>query len=76
MTVCQWLCLQSTAVTNLNSSNFKGICVFDSSGWVYYRTPSQILNDIGAAPNYTYSKKDLTAGSSALATGKMYLVYE
>lgn len=68
--------LQSTATTNLGSSSYKGICVFDGSGWVYYRTPSQILNDIGAAPNYTYSTKDLTAGSSALATGKMYLVYE
>lgn len=76
MTVCQWLCLQSTAVTNLNSSNFKGICVFDSSGRVYYRTKSQILDDIGAAPDYTYSTTDLTAGSSSLATGKMYLVYE
>ncbi len=68
--------LQSTATTNLGSSSYQGICVFDGSGWVYYRTPSQILNDIGAAPNYTYSTKDLTAGSSALATGKMYLVYE
>lgn len=68
--------LQSTATTNLGSSSYKGICVFDGSGWVYYRTPSQILNDIGAAPNYTYSTTDLTAGSSALATGKMYLVYE
>lgn len=68
--------LQSTDTTNLGSSSYKGICVFDGSGWVYYRTPSQIVNDIGAAPNYTYSTKDLTAGSSALATGKMYLVYE
>lgn len=31
---------------------------------------------IGAAPAYTYSTTDLTAGSSALETGKMYLVYE
>lgn len=68
--------LQSTATTNLGSSSYKGICVFDGSGWVYYRTPNQILNDIGAAPDYTYSTTDLTAGSSSLATGKMYLVYE
>lgn len=27
-------------------------------------------------PNYTYSTTDLTAGSSSLTTGKMYLVYE
>lgn len=31
---------------------------------------------IGAAPAYTYSTTDLTAGSSALATGTMYLCYE
>ncbi len=68
--------LQSTDVTGLGSSSYKGICVFDGSGWVYYRTPSQILGDIGGAPKYTYSTTDLVAGSSSLATGKMYLVYE
>ena len=31
---------------------------------------------IGAAPAYTYGTSDLTAGSSALATGKIYLCYE
>ena len=67
--------LQGTASNQLQTTPQR-ICVQDTSGWIYYRTPSQILNDIGAAPNYTYSKKDLTAGSSALATGKMYLVYE
>lgn len=40
--------LQSTATTNYGSSSYKGICIFDSSGWVYYRTPAQILSDIGA----------------------------
>lgn len=29
-----------------------------------------------AAPAYTYSTTDLTAGTSSLATGKLYLVYE
>ena len=28
------------------------------------------------APAYTYSTTDLTAGTSSLTTGKMYLVYE
>ena len=32
--------------------------------------------DIGAAPAYSYGTKDLTAGSSALETGKLYFVYE
>lgn len=32
--------------------------------------------DIGAAPAYTYGTADLTAGTSALETGKLYFVYE
>ena len=34
------------------------------------------LSVVGNAPAYTYSTTDLTAGTSALTTGKMYLVYE
>lgn len=33
-------------------------------------------SQIGAAPAYTYGTTDLTAGSSSLATGKLYFVYE
>ena len=32
--------------------------------------------EVGAAPAYTYGTADLTAGESALATGKLYFVYE
>lgn len=32
--------------------------------------------NIGAAQDYQYSTTDLTAGSSALTTGKLYFVYE
>ena len=32
--------------------------------------------DVGAAPAYTYGTTDLTAGSSALATGTLHFVYE
>ena len=31
---------------------------------------------IGAAPAYAYGTADLTAGTSALATGQLYFVYE
>ena len=31
---------------------------------------------IGAAPAYTYSTTDLTAGTSPLETGKLHFVYE
>lgn len=33
-------------------------------------------SDLGCAPSYQYSTTDLTAGSSALATGTLYFVYE
>lgn len=39
--------LQSTSASNLTSNSGK-IAVLDNSGWVYYRTTSQILSDIGA----------------------------
>lgn len=34
------------------------------------------LAEMGAAPAYTYGTEDLTAGTSALATGTIHLVYE
>jgi hypothetical protein len=66
--------LQTTGTTNLRATPSQ-IAVL-SGGWVYYRTPAEILSDIGAAPKYTYGTSDLTAGSSTLATGTLYLVYE
>lgn len=42
--------LQTTATSNLTSAASK-IAVIDGSGWVYYRTPAQILSDIGGAAN-------------------------
>ena len=68
--------LQSTAVTNWNSSSYKGICIFDSSGWVYYRTPAQILSDIGASttsPFNTSYNGTLTSGSGNwTSSGEQY----
>lgn len=37
---------------------------------------SSARTNLGAAPAYTYGTSDLTAGTSSLETGKMYLVYE
>lgn len=39
--------LQGTA-SNHSSSAASKICIQDPSGWVYHRTPSEILSDIGA----------------------------
>ena len=38
--------LKTTDATALGSAATK-ICVLDSSGWIYYRTPEQIRSDIG-----------------------------
>lgn len=67
--------LQATAITDLNSAATK-FAVIDGSGWMYYRSAAEMLSDLGAAPAYTYGTADLTAGSSSLATGKLYFVYE
>ena len=40
--------LQSTAASDLGRTPGK-IAVLDDSGWVYYRTPAELLADIGAA---------------------------
>lgn len=42
-----------------------------------YATTSALTTGLaGKAPAYTYSTDDLTAGTSALETGKLYFVYE
>lgn len=67
--------LQCTADNHLGNATTK-IAVIDSQGWIYYRTPDEILSDIGAAQSYTYSDTDITAGTTSLETGRLYFVYE
>lgn len=40
--------LQASAIANKGANTGK-ICVFDNSGWIYYRTPSEILTEAGGA---------------------------
>ena len=40
--------LQASATSNKGSNTGK-VCVFDNSGWIYYRTPSEILAEAGGA---------------------------
>ena len=40
--------LQSSVKSNYGSGTGM-VCVFDSSGWIYYRTPSEILTEAGGA---------------------------
>lgn len=39
-------------------------------------TAAAARSNLGAAPAYSYGTADLTAGSSALTTGKLHFVYE
>ena len=40
--------LQASAIANKGANTGK-VCVFDNSGWIYYRTPSEILAEAGGA---------------------------
>ena len=69
--------LQSTAASDLGSAPGK-IAVLDDSGWVYYRTPAELLADIGAMSGgdyYTKAETDaaiaVRASTSAYGTTKL-----
>lgn len=51
--------LQATDVGHLATTPTK-ISVFDDKGWIYYRTPAEILKDIGASSGYTLTEADKT----------------
>lgn len=40
--------LQASAISNKGANTGK-VCVFDNSGWIYYRTPTEILTEAGGA---------------------------
>lgn len=52
--------LQATDAGHLATTPTK-IPVFDDKGWIYYRTPAEILKDIGASSGYTLTVDDQTA---------------
>ena len=47
-----------------------------SKGGTGATNAAEARTNLGAAPAYTYGTDDLTAGTSALETGKLYFVYE
>ncbi|GEM_PF-4088430 len=56
--------LQSSTMSNKGSNTGK-VCVFDDAGWIYYRTPAEILSEAGGAkatdiPTFTLSGTTLT----------------
>lgn len=58
--------------SNIASSTAAKEVLVKQGGWIYSRTPAQLLGDMGVS----YGTEDLTAGTSALATGSLYFVYE
>ena len=59
--------LQASAIANKGANTGK-VCVFDNSGWIYYRTPSEILAEAGGAkagdiPDVS-GKANLSGGNS------------
>lgn len=54
--------LQTTDITDLNSSSSK-IAVISNDGWIYYRTPSELANDIGLTGNYVLKSGDTMTGN-------------
>ena len=54
--------LQTTASTDLGRTPGK-VAVLDDSGWVYYRTPTEIKSDIGADAVVTTSSDGLMSAS-------------
>ena len=64
--------LQSTAASNLGRTPGK-IAVLDDSGWVYYRTPAELLADIGAmAGGGCYTKAETDAAIAVRASTSAY----
>ena len=63
--------LQTTQV----SDKVGKFATIDNQGWIYYRTADEALADMGGA-KVIKGTADLTAGTSALADGEIYLCYE
>lgn len=48
--------LQASSIANKGANTGK-VCVFDNSGWIYYRTPTEILVEAGGATTNDVSGK-------------------
>ena len=51
--------LQSSVMNNKGSNTGK-VCVFDGNGWIYYRTPSEILSEASGVPKSAFSLSGTT----------------
>ena len=55
--------LQTTAAGKAGSNTGK-VCVLDSSGWIYYRTPAEIVSDGGGTNSEYLTNVAITSSSS------------
>lgn len=55
--------IEGTWLKTTAASNAKGNFCTLSSGWIYYRTPAEVLTDIGAAARSTTTEATLAAAS-------------
>lgn len=51
--------LQASSIANKGSNTVK-VCVFDDNGWIYYRTPSEILSEASGIPKSAFSLSGTT----------------
>ena len=66
--------LQATASNGLSSKPPR-ICVQDTKGWIYSRTPSQIKSDIGAGNCNSIVKSNVSVATSAWTSSTTYSDY-
>lgn len=75
-----WLQAPSTGKAGSNTGK---VCVLDGSGWIYYRTPAEIISDGGGTttseilPKTTYEwNKEFAAGSNGAISLGRYNIYD
>ena len=66
--------LQSSAISNKGANTGK-VCVFDDAGWIYYRTPKEVIIDAECAVKYEVKKTIEFGQDGALYVGK-FEVYD
>lgn len=66
--------LQATQTSNKGANTGK-VCVFDGAGWIYYRTPKEVIIDAECAVKYELKKTINFGQDGALYVGK-FKVYD
>ena len=66
--------LQASAISNKGANTGK-VCVFDNSGWIYYRTPKEVIIDAECAVKYELKKTINFSQDGVLYVGK-FKVYD